>query len=274
MSLESGPVDQDFLDRSYNNGAAVPAWSEIFAAMTAASAPLRQRHQATMDLAYGSGERQKVDVFPGPHPDAPCLVFFHGGYWQRNARDMFAVLGQGVAHHGWSVAIPGYTLAPQASLGQIVDETGVALDFLAARRKSLGLNGPLVVSGWSAGGHLAAMALSHPAVAAGLAISGIFELAPLAGTYLNANMAFSQDELARLSPARRPVVNKPLDIAYGGLELPALVAQSEGFHAYRRQSRAPGECFAVAGADHFSVLDALRDPDGALTQALLKLVRV
>lgn len=272
MTLDVRDVEQAFLDRSYNNGLAVPAWSEVFAAMTAESALLRDRYRDTMDLPYGGGERQKIDVFPGARPDAPCLVFFHGGYWQRNSRDMFAVLGQGVAAHGWSFAIPGYTLAPQASLGQIVEEVGIAMDYLAERRRSLGFSGPLIVSGWSAGGHLAAMALSHPAAVAGLAISGIFELAPLADTYLNGNMRFSHDEVARLSPARRPVVPKPLDVAYGSLELPALVAQSEGFFAYRSQSGGLGQRLRVEGADHFSVLDALRSEQGVLTRALLQRV--
>lgn len=272
MPIDISPVPQAQRDAAYNNGAAVPGWTDKFARWTRESAEIRARHQATMDLPFGPRERTKIDLFPARDAQAPCLVYFHGGYWQRNSREMFAVLGEGVAAHGWSVAIPGYTLAPEASLGDIVTECGQALDWLAGAGRGHGIAGPLVVSGWSAGGHLAALALAHPAVAAGLAISGVFELAPLRDTYLDEKLKLTMIEIADLSPQRRPAVMKPLAIAYGAEELPQLVANSAGFHAARERAGAPGKLIPVAGADHFSVLDELRGADGILTRAALSLV--
>ncbi|MCA0318581.1 MAG: alpha/beta hydrolase [Proteobacteria bacterium] len=271
MSIDVSPVPQDIRDAAYNNGQAVPGWVEKFARWTEESAAIRARHGATMDLAYGPRERNRIDLFPGTVPGAPCLVYFHGGYWMRNSREMFAVLGEGVAAHGWSIAIPGYTLAPEASLADIVAECGAALDWLAANGARHGVTGPLIVSGWSAGGHLAAMALPHLAVKAGLAISGIFELAPLRDTYLDEKLKLTMTEIADLSPLRRPPVMKPLAITYGALELPALVANSHAMHAARQRNGAAGPLLPVEGADHFSILDAMRTEDGALTRALLDL---
>ncbi|KAF0126742.1 MAG: esterase [Xanthobacteraceae bacterium] len=271
MAIDVSPAPQALRDSAYNNGQAVPSWVEKFAGWTAESTAIRARFAATMDLPYGTGERQKIDLYPGRDPRAPCLVYFHGGYWMRNSREMFAVLGEGVAAHGWSVAMPGYTLAPEATLAEIVGECSTALDWLAANGPANGVQGPLIVAGWSAGGHLAAMALSHEAVAAGLAISGIFELAPLADTYLDEKLSLSRAEIADLSPLRRPPVMKPLAITYGDNELPALVANSHAFHAARARAGAPGPLAPVSGADHFSILDAMRAPDGALTRALLDL---
>jgi len=273
MAIDVSSVPQALRDAAYNNGQAVPSWVEKFAGWTAESAAIRARFSATMDLPFGAGERQKIDLYPGRDPRAPCLVYFHGGYWMRNSREMFAVLGEGVAAHGWSVAMPGYTLAPEATLAEIVGECSAALDWLAANAAAQGVRGPLIVAGWSAGGHLAAMALSHEAVAAGLAISGIFELAPLADTYLDEKLSLSRAEIADLSPLRRPPVMKPLAITYGEAELPALVANSHAFHAARLRTGAPGPLIPVACADHFSILDTMRSADGALTQALLDLVR-
>lgn len=273
MAIDVSPVPQPVRDAAYNNGQAVPTWVDKFAGWTAESADIRARFATTMDLPYGTAERQKTDLYPSGDRQAPCLVYFHGGYWMRNSREMFAVLGEGVAAHGWSVAIPGYTLAPEASLSRIVGECNTALDWLAANAAAHGIAGPLIVAGWSAGGHLAAMALSHAAVTAGLAISGVFELAPLADTYLNENLKLSPDEIADLSPLRRPPVMKPLAVTYGDRELPALVANSHGFHAARMRAGAPGPLLPVAGADHFSILDTMRRPDGALTRALLDLAR-
>src|SRR6185437_1609749 len=103
-------------------------------------------------------------------------------------------------------------------------EINAALDWLAANRSAHGINGPVVLSGWSAGGHLTALCLDHPLVQAGLAISGIFELGPLRDTVLNDKLRLTDDEIATLSPLRLPGVNKPLAIAYGTAELPPLVS--------------------------------------------------
>jgi arylformamidase len=127
---------------------------------------------------------------------------------------------------GWSAALPGYTLAPAATLTQIVGEVRGALDWLAAQGSAHGIAGPVVISGWSAGGHLTALMLDHPSVTAGLAISGIFELGPIRDTYLNERLKLTDEEIATLSPLRLPGVGKPLAITYGTAELPALVRPS------------------------------------------------
>jgi arylformamidase len=184
---------------------------------------------------------------------------------------MFSAVAEGVLAHGWSAALPGYTLAPDATLAEIVAEITRAFDWLGATGSGHGIAGPLVVSGWSAGGHLTALALAHPRVHAGLALSGIFELGPLRDTYLNEKLRLSEDEVIQLSPLRLPVVQKPLAIAYGSGELPMLVYNSRAFHGYRSAQHAPGALLPIANADHFTILDELRRPDGQLTTAALAL---
>jgi acetyl esterase/lipase len=151
------------------------------------------------------------------------LVFIHGGYWQGSARERLSCIAEGVLARGWSAALPGYTLAPSASLTQIVDEIRSSLDWLAAEGGAHGVAGPIILSGHSAGGHLTAMALDHPSVRAGLAIAGIFELGPIRDTYLNEQLKLTDQEIATLSPLRLSSVSKPLAITYGTAELPALV---------------------------------------------------
>ena len=96
-------------------------------------------------------------------------MFIHGGYWQRNEKEMFAFVAEGPLPHGIDVALLGYTLAPDASLTEIVGEIDRALSYLSAHAGELGFDpGRLFVGGWSAGGHLTAMAASASgAVAAG-----------------------------------------------------------------------------------------------------------
>lgn len=269
--LNWAALSQAERDAAYDNTKAVANSAALIAERNEASARVRAAHPAALDIPYGTKERTKIDLYPGRDSAAPCLVFIHGGYWQRNSREVFAMLVEGVAAHGWSVAIPGYTLAPQASLTEIVAEVSQALDWLAAHGASHGIAGPVIVSGWSAGGHLTAMALSHPLVAAGLAISGVYELGPIRDTELNAALKLTDAEVAALSPLRLPVVPKHLAIVYGSAELPALVWDSRNFYSRRAAAGAPGELVAIDGADHFTILEQLRRPDGALTRIALAL---
>lgn len=264
-----GQLSRAGRDASYNNSAAVAGSADYMAKRVQESAAFRKARAEKLDLPYGPRERNACDLFPGNDPAAPCLVFIHGGYWQRNSRDGCSVLAEGILSHGWSAAFPGYTLAPDASLTQIVAEIHAALDWLATEGRQHGISGKIIVTGWSAGGHLTAMALSHPSVAAALAISGVYELGPIRDTYLNEKLNLTDDEIVRLSPLRLPVVHKPMGIAYGTRELPPLVNDSRDLHALRAAVHAPGPLLPIAGADHFSILDTLRDPRGEITRQLL-----
>jgi acetyl esterase/lipase len=265
-------LDRAARDAAYDNNAAVPDAAAQAAARNAASVAYRAAHPGALDIPYAPAPRTALDLYPAKNPAAPCLVFIHGGYWQRNSRDLFACFAEGPAAAGWSVAMPGHTLAPEASLTRIVDEIGLCLDWLAEHGPAHGIAGPLVIAGWSAGAHLAAMQLHHPAVVAGLAISGVYELGPIRDTGLNQALSLTDAEVAALSPLRLPVVGKPLAIAYGSAERPALVHDARDFHALRSAHHAPGPLLPVAGAEHFSILNELRRPSGVLMRAAIDLI--
>ncbi len=260
-------------DLAYNNTAAVPAAAQIQAARAAASANFRATRAGKLDQAYGTSERTKWDLFPTSEPTSPCLVFIHGGYWQRGARDLVSVLAEGVRPLGWSAAFIGYDLTPHVKLSDIVAQIHQGLNWLGQHGPDYGIAGPIVVAGHSAGGHLAAMALSNQYVKAALAISGVFELGPIRDTPLNDALQLTDLEVETLSPLRLPVVNKPMGIAYGTKELPALVEDARRLHARRANQHAPGPLIPVVNADHFDILDELQAPDGLLTRAVLDLAR-
>jgi len=270
--LNWAALSQAERDAAYDNNAAVKNSAALIAERNQASEVLRAARNSLLDIPYGERERTKIDLYPAGSTTAPCLVFLHGGYWQRNSREVFAMLVEGVAAHGWSVAIPGYSLAPEVSLTEIVAEVSSSLDWLAQNGGAYGISGPVVLSGWSAGAQLVAMALDHPRVTAGLAISGVYDLAPIRDTGLNNALKLTDQEVARLSPLRLPAIHKRLDIAYGTAELPALVYDSMQFHEARMDAGAPGRLVPIPGADHFSILGELRRPDGALVDIALELV--
>ena len=273
MAMDWAALTQRERDAAYNNSGAVADSAALTEARARDSEAFRAAHPAHLGLAYGPHAREAWDIFPGPDPAAPVLVFIHGGYWQRNRREDFACLGEGALAQGWHFAACGYTLAPEATLTRISWQIHTALDWLAAEGPKHGLGGPIILSGWSAGGHLAALGAEHPAVSAAIAISGIYELGPIRDTYLNAALKLTDEEIIGLSPMRRPVVMKPMGIVHGGAELPELCRQSREFHARRAAAQAPGPLWPVPGADHFRVLEALRRPGGALLRLAEELLR-
>jgi arylformamidase len=241
----------------------------------AASTVLRTQRPQHLDVPYEAKERTKWDLYPAADPHAPCFAFIHGGYWQRGSKAISACMAEGALANGWSAALPGYTLAPEASLTQITQELRAALDWFAANAANHGIAGPLILAGWSAGGHLTAYLLDHPHVAAGLAISGVYDLAPLRDSpHVNDKVKLTEIEVETLSPMRLPGVAKPLSIAYGSGELPGMIETSRDFHAARAAAHLPGDLIPIANANHFTILDELRRADSHLTHSILQLVRM
>lgn len=259
-------------DAAYNNNAAVANSAALVEGRNSASLSWRSSFPAKLDLAYGPRDRMAMDLYPAADSHAPCLVFIHGGYWQKNSREVFAAYARGPIEAGWSVAMPSHTLAPDASLAEIVAEIGDALDWLVREGRMHGIDGPIVLAGWSAGAQLTAMLLGHSSVVAGLAISGVYDLAPIRDTFLNEALKLTDHEVAMLSPLRLPVVRKPLAIVYGTNEVPALVHDAVSFHEMRNRESAPGPLIAIDGADHFTILEGLLAADGALVAAAAEIL--
>jgi len=251
MALYRG-MDRAALDAAYNNSAAVANSAQIVAGWQARSDALKGSHAKFSALRYGAKPKNQIDLFEAGR-DAPLLAFIHGGYWQMRAPDNFYFLAAGPLANGISVAFIGYTLAPDIRLDGIVAEVRTALD---------SLDRDLVLSGWSAGGHLTAMAIGHPRVRAGLAISGLYDLEPIRLCYLNDKLGLDEAEARRNSPMLRPASGKPLVLAYGTGELPELQRQSQDYAKLGRDS----VLLPIEGDDHFSILERLASPDGALTE--------
>jgi arylformamidase len=233
-----------------------------------------------VEVPYGKDERAKWDLYPATDKFKPCCVHLHGGFWQCGRKEKFACMLQGVLEHGWSAALPGYTLADESNknrfkLTGIVKQLRAALDWFQLNAHKYGISGPVILSGWSAGGHLTAVLLNHPIVTAGLAISGLFELGPLrSADHINVNLQLEDNEIEELSPMRMRSsrsFSKPLCIAYGTQELPEFINNSRKFHEKRAGCHLPGDLIPVIKANHFSVLDELKLPDSHLTRALLHL---
>jgi arylformamidase len=267
-------MDRAALDAAYNNSAAVADSADWLARWRDLSTAVRASPRARLDIPYGSRPRARFDYFPAGAAQAPLFVFIHGGYWQRNDKDMFAFVADGPRPHGIDVALVGYTLAPDVRLTDIVAEIHRSLTFLSERADDFGFDrNKLFVSGWSAGGHLTAMVANHPACRGGLPISGIFDLEPIALNYLNEKLALDPTEIATLSPLRiLPDHTPPLRIFVGGQELPELQRQSTTYAEAARDRGLPATLTILPGHNHFTILDEISRPDGEITRALVGLI--
>jgi arylformamidase len=265
-------MSQQERDLGLNNGVAVAGSADIVAGWERRSAEMRARYPAHLDLRYGPRERNRID-FLRAGEKAPTLLFIHGGYWQHRAKEVFTVFAQGPMAHGINVALIGYTLAPDATLDQIVAEILKGIDFLAEQLPALGGDaGRIVVSGWSAGGHLTSMALAHPKVRAGLGISGIYDLEPIRHSYLNEKLALDEAMSRRNSPMMQAGgAPKPLSLVAGSAELPLLRKQTADFAAHRARHGLPVTYEEIPGADHFTIMNEMASPAGRITSLIRQL---
>ena len=267
-------MDRAQLDAAYNNSAAVPERDAIIAGWAVRSAAIRRERPGHFDLRYGETPRERIDLFPAAAPNAPTLAFIHGGYWQMNDKDSFAFLAEGLAPNGINLALIEYTLAPAARMDRIVAELRRSVGWLAEHLGDYGVDpARLYVAGHSAGGHLTAMTMTLRAVQGGLAISGLYDLEPIRLNYLNEKLGLDPQEAERNSPLLHlPPMAGELVVAYGTNELPELCRQSIEYAQAWTERGLAGHLLPVDGADHFTILDALADPQGALVRALLDMI--
>jgi len=267
-------MSQRTLNAAYDNLDAVEDSQQWIAGWVDRSQAIRGQADAISDIRYGGAQRALLDYFRCGATRAPLLVFFHGGYWLRNHKDMFAFIAEGPLARGFDVAVPGYTLAPDASLSQIVAEAGAAIAFLAQSSERLCFDTErMITSGWSAGGHLAATLMHDPHVSAVLGISGIYDLEPIAWCDINDTLGLSSEEVQCLSPVSMLSARAThLAVVYGGYELPELQRQSRDFTRAATSNGIAAHLAQIDGHHHFSILDELSSPNGRITQLLSSLV--
>ena len=266
-------MSQQDRDLGLNNGVAVAGSGDMVAGWERRSAEMRAQYSDHLDLRYGSRERNRIDFFKAAEK-GPTLLFIHGGYWQMRAKEVFAIFAGGPMAHGINVAMIGYTLAPDATLDEIVAEIDQGLDFLAEKLPALGADpNRIVVSGWSAGGHLTSMALSQRHVKAGMAISGIYDLEPIRHSYLNVKLGLDEAMSRRNSPMTQAGgAMKPLALVAGSAELPLLRQQTADFAGHRAKYGLPVTYEEIPGADHFTIMNELISPTGRITTLIRQLL--
>lgn len=252
-------------DRDYMNGAFIPGAADYPARWTRQAGAFRLSlgARAELELQYGPLPRQRLDLFLPDAPPKGVVVYVHGGYWHLFDKAYWSHLAAGPLARGFAVAMPGYTLAPTARIAEITAEIARACWFVATR-----VPGPMVVTGHSAGGHLAArMGCADLAVPVErvVPISPLTELGPLITTGMNETLRIDTAEAAAESPARLPLrAGVAAQVWVGANERPAFLWQA----------RVLAEEWACPwtvdpGRHHFDIIEGLTDPTSALCEAVV-----
>jgi arylformamidase len=287
-------LDPAWLDTQYNARARVPEHPQILERWARASERVRAGMTSVLDVRYGEGPNETLDVFPAAQRGSPVFVFIHGGWWRALDKNEHSFVAASLVAAGAMVVLPNYSLCPGTPDQPVGIET-IALQMVRSlawvyRNAALygGRPGRIVVAGHSAGAHLAAMLLCcdwHDVAAdlparvvhSALAISGVFDLEPIRQTpFLQTDLRLTPESVARLSPAgfRKPAGR--LYAAVGADESEEFVRQNQLIQQAWGAGTVP-VCETIAQANHFTVLHDLADPDGRLHQhalALLDLTRV
>jgi len=277
-------ADIDY-EAEYNNRARVPEHPEIFARWTRDAELFRDEAlksgRAELGLSYGGSPRQYFDLFlPEAGAAAPLAMFIHGGWWRSLDPSMFSQIARGLNAHGVAVAVVGYDLCPNVSIADIIEQMRRACAFLWQR-----FSRRMLVYGHSAGGHLAAAMVATdwaslypkaPAdlIPAGYSISGVFDLTPLVGISVNQDLRLDAAKARDDSPVFWLVQSgRIFDAVVGGLESSEFKRQSQIIAQAWRQAGAQTRYEEIAGANHFTVIEPLADPQSAITARVAELAR-
>jgi acetyl esterase/lipase len=265
-------------DDAYANGPNIPGgerWPGLWVERAAnyRKAMLAEQ-RATLDIPYGDGSRHRLDLFMPRQRPQGLVVFVHGGYWMRLDKSFWSHLARGAVERGYAVAMPSYTLCPEVGIADITKEIGRAIG-----RAMDEIEGPVALTGHSAGGHLVSRMIcsSSPLsevqrkrIAKVVSISGLHDLRPLLRTAMNQTLRMDD----RAAHEESPALLSPIE----GARVLAWVGGAER-NEFRRQAQLLANIWTGLGAatsyvempdrHHFDVIDDLGDPASALVAALL-----
>jgi arylformamidase len=282
-ALSDEALNQQFMPRI-----AVPDHERWLTEDLTASQRVRQDFAASgralLDRRYGPGPRQTLDIFPADRPDAPILVWMHGGYWRALSKEHYANIAPTMLGSGAAVVLVGYDLCPAVSLAGLLGQTRTALHWVHTHAKEMrGDPGRIVLAGNSAGAHICAMALQHDwsnegfprdSLRAAALITGIYDLTPVLRLPVQAEIRLKDDEVDALSPQKLPIGSKARSLVAAGADEPPLwIDQSRDYHAEVLAAGVPSELLIVPDRHHFSITRDLTDPESTLARKVVELLQ-
>ena len=263
---------------AYANGPNIPGGDRWPAAWVQPAQAYRDEllgvGRATLDIAYGERPRNRFDLFMPEARPTGLVVFVHGGFWRALDKGFWSNLARGAVESGYAVAMPSYTLCPEARISDITREIGAAIEKAASM-----IEGPLYFTGHSAGGHLVTRMISATSplpdsvrarIRHTVSISGVHDLRPLLKTAMNADLRIDAAEAQAESPVLlAPLPNTRLTCWVGAGERPEFIRLNALLANIWTGLGAQTCTIEEPGRHHFNVVDGLADPRHPLVEILL-----
>lgn len=269
------------LDSQYDLRSAFPEYVTYFEDWRARGEQARVSQKCFLDQPYGTGARERIDLFPAPEPNGQLFLFIHGGYWRFMDKSDFSFIVHPYLRRNISVGLINYSLFPGTTMGEVVRQIRNACKWIVANCGSYGIAPrELHLGGWSAGAHLACMAAATldthnaaPEIDSVLAISGVFDLRPLLRTSANADLKLDEAEALRNSPVDLiPRRGQRIALLWGGGETEAFREQSRIFSANWRGKGADLRAEEIAKLHHYAIMDSLAREGTRVLKASLALL--
>jgi len=273
-----GSYTQEELDLEYDMRRRCPHFAETFAAMEVHNRRTTERFECRLDVPFGPGPGEKLDIWPG-RGGSPILLFIHGGYWRAFDKAMFRFVAERFVEAGAAVVLNNYDLCPGVTMDEITRQNRAAMAWIWQNAAGFGGDpGRIHVTGHSAGGHLTAMlmatdwgpwGLPFDVVNGAVPLSGLFDLEPLRLAYLNADLRMDEAQSRRNSPIHHiPAWMPPTVIAVGGGETDEFRRQSRIYADACRARGFPVSYLEIADVDHVNAAAEYRSRLSPLTAVL------
>jgi arylformamidase len=275
---------RDYYSEQFDARSAIPGHALIFARWQKESMLVRRTNACLFDLAYGESPGERLDFFPADRAGAPLLVFIHGGWWRSLDKSDFSFIAPAYRRAGFNVALTNYTLAPEASIEEIIRQQLRALAWLYRHAEQYDYDRErIMVAGHSAGAHLAAMMMAArwpefagdlplDLVKAGILISGVYDLEPVRqADFVNVDLKLKTEHIFPLSPAFMPQSHPtPFITAVGGLESDEFKRQNALIIGQWQASHVAD--IGLPEQNHMTICDGFALPGDPLFEAAAKLV--
>ncbi len=280
------PADQAELDKAYSARAPIgDKFEKVYLpGFTTHSEAARKALPCRRDIHYGPHRDEMCDVFPAARPGAPLMLYLHGGYWRMLTKEENSFVATALQPAGATVMVNTYSLCPDVHLDIIVHQCRA---FIAWAWRNAGFYNAdpsrIFISGHSAGGHLVGMMLAtdwerdwglpKDVLKGAVAISGLFDLKPLARAFTNEWLQIAPNAVARNSPAALDVKSKcPVLVAVGSAESPGFLSQTEVYTKHLKAKGVPVIEVDLPGMDHFAAWNEVMDAKTPLFKAVTKMM--
>ena len=271
-------VEKQYSPRTTSTPEQLAAYTELG---TRSSQAARERFKGVYDLRYGTGPLETADFFHCGQPNAPVMVFFHGGYWRARDKKDYSFVVNGVLPLGCSVVVMNYDLCPAVTVAQIVDQTRRGLQWVAQQAAAWGVDGnKILVSGHSAGAHIIAATLAQTgadfqlkqhAIKKAYLISGVFDVEPGLEISVNDEVHLQPADVLALSPVRHPfAANVDYEVVVGGAEPRDWIGESTRMAAHLKSMGCRVGLHELPGLNHYSVLHEMDSPTGYISKLVAR----